>query len=387
MDSCALRDSEGRTQKMARRNAFLGAAALLLAVGVAGTAHAVQFGMKGTWKSNRGPQVIIPYVPGPPCAGVFCGDGPVTAAGLAPGAQVTVPAGRFFEQAGGLPAVPVPGPTVVQLSTQIEVEGPAFDAVFKGGPKTSRPANFAWCPGATPGLGTTNNPNCTTGKSTAAGANPGNGVRPGRIRYTAGTNQFGGVAQMLLSGGGVVSVYIGGPPGAQQILHNPFGGGATPNDQEAGGPYQNTGSVMLAAGDITIQTVTMAGQGKATTGGIITMPGTLAGMGGAETNYTTGFPFTTGKVQATNPTTAMGRGTTMLTLTGMDVATGMGGRNIVMVASALTKRIVANNTYMHLEAMNMTLTPFVVPSLSRGGYAAAAVLVLAAGYMLRRRLA
>lgn len=373
---------------MSRRRAFLGAGAVFLAFGMAGAAQAVQFGMKGTWQSKRGPQVVIPYVPGPPCKGVFCGDGPVNAAGLTPGAQVTVPAGRFFEKGGGLPAVPVPGPTVVQLSTMIEVEAPAFDAVFKGGPKTSRPATFAWCPGATPGKGTTNNPNCTTGKQTATGAKKGNGVRPGRIRYTKGPNQFGGVAQMLLSGGGVVSVYIGGPPGAQSILHNPFGGGATPNDQEAGGPYQNTGSVMLAAGDVTIQTMTVAGQGKATTGGIITAPNLPpAGMGGAETNYTTGFPFTTGKVQATNPTTAMGRGTTMLTLTGMDAATGMGGRNIVMVASALTKRTVANNTYMHLETMNMTLSPFVVPSMSRGGFAAGAVIVLAAGYMLRRRLA
>jgi hypothetical protein len=374
---------------MSRRDACLGAVALFLAIGMAGAAQAVQYGMKGTWKSNRGPQIYIPVLPGAPCAVgafLFCGDGPVTAAGLTPGAQVTLPAGRFNEMGGGVLA-PVPGPTVVQLTTMIDAKGPAFPAVLKAGPKTSRPVNFAWCPGATPGVGTTNNPNCTTGKATATGANPGNGVRPGRVRYTKTGSQFGGVAQALLKGGGSVGVFIGGTPMSQMILHNPFGGAATSNDQEAGGAYQNTGSVMLAAGDITIQTATVAGQGKATTGGVITMQGALAGMGGPETNYTTGFPFTTGKVQATNPTTGMGRGTTMLTLTGMDVATGMGGRNIVMVASALTKRIVAGTSYMHLDVMNMTLTPFAVPSMSRGGFAAAAVIVLAAGYMLRRRLA
>jgi hypothetical protein len=374
---------------MLRRVACLGAVAVLLTVGLVGSAQAVQYGMKGTWKSNRGPQIYIPVLPGPPCqmgAFLFCADGPVTAAGLTPGAQVTLPANRFYEMGGGVLA-PVPGPTVVQLTTMIEAMGPAFPAVFKGGPKTSRPANFAWCPGATQGLGTTNNPNCTTGKSTGAGANAGNGVRPGRIRYTKGPNQFGGVAQALLKGGGSVTVFIGGTPMSQMMLHNPFGGAATSNDQEAGGAYQNTGSVMLASGDITIQTVTMAGQGKATTGGVITMKGAAGGMGGPETNYTTGFPFTTGKVQATNPTTGMGRGTTMLTLTGMDAVTGMGGRNIVMVASAITKRIVAGTSYMHLDVMNLTLTPLVVPSLTRGGFAAAAVVVLAAGYMLRRRLA
>jgi hypothetical protein len=288
---------------------------------------------------------------------------------------------------GGGVLVPVPGPTVVQLTTMIEAKGPQSAAVFKAGPKGSRPANFKWCPGATPGVGTAMNPNCLTGKSTGAGAPPGSGVRPGRVRYTAGASQFGGVAQMLLTGGGEVTVFIGGTPMAQQMLHNPFGGGASANDQEAGGAYQNTGFVNLAAGDITLQTMTMGGLGKATTGGIITMMGAVVGAGGPETNYTTGFPFTTGKVQATNPTTGMGRGTTMLTLTGMDIMTGGGGRNIVMVASALTKRIVAGTTYMHLENMNMTLSPLAVPSMSRGAYALAALLVLAAGYALRRRLA
>jgi hypothetical protein len=353
---------------------------------VAGGAHAVQFGMKGTWKANRGPQIIIPVFAGPPCNGAFCGDGPVTAAGLTAGKQITLPKNRFFEQGGGV-LVPVPGPVVVQLTTMLDAQGPQTKAVFKAGPKVTRPANFAWCPGAVPGKGTTMNPACTTGKATATGAKKGNGVRPGRIRYTAGPNEFGGVAQMLLKGGGSVSYFIGGTPMAEQIIHNPFGGAGPAKPQQAGGAYQNISSVYLAPGNVTLQTMTVGGKGIATTGMVVTKMGPIVGMGGPETNYTTGFPFTTGKVQATNPTTQMGRGTTMLTLTGMDAMTGMGGRNIVLVASALTKQTRANATYMHLEVMNMTLTPFTVPSMSREGFAAAAVIVLVAGYVLRRRLA
>ena len=80
--------------------------------------------------------------------------------------------------------------------------------------------------------------------------------RPGIIRYTAGANQFGGTMQMLLIGSGSVSVVVGATGmGGAQILHNPFGGGGASNDQEAGGPFENTGTVMLNPGDITLQTM------------------------------------------------------------------------------------------------------------------------------------
>jgi hypothetical protein len=347
---------------------------------MASGSQAAQFQMSGTWKSNRGPQIIIPVFAGPPCNGAFCGMGQVTAAGLNAGQQLTVPAGRFHETGGGV-LVPVPGPTVVQLTTMLDAKGPQNNAIFKAGPKGSRPVDFAWCPTATKGMGKLN---CLNGHASASG---GSHFRPGRIRYTHGANQFGGIAQVLLKGGGEVTVFIGGTVMMQQMLHNPFGGASVFAAQQGGGAFQNLGMVNLAAGNITLQTMTVAGQGKATTGGVITMPGPIVGMGPAETNYSTGFPFTTGKVQATNPTTGNGRGTTMLTLTGMDIMTGMGGRNIVMVASAITKRIVAGTTYLHLENLNMTLQDVQIPSMSRGAYAVAALLVLAAGYALRRRIA
>ena len=370
-----------------RRSGLLGVLAVSVAMAMASGSQAAQYGMSGTWKSNRGPQIIIPVFAGPPCNGVFCGKGVVTAAGLNPGQQLTLPKDRFFESGGGV-LVPVPGPTVVQLTTMLDAKGPQNNAIFKAGPKGSRPDSFAWCPTATKGMGKLN---CLNGHASASG---GSHFRPGRIRYThacngntCGGNLFGGIAQVLLKGGGEVTVFIGGTKHMQQMLHNPFGGASVFAAQQGGGAFQNLGSVMLAAGNITLQTKTVAGQGKATTGGVITMPGPIVGMGPPETNYSTGFPFTTGTVRATNPTTGNGRGTTMLTLTGMDIMTGMGGRNIVMVASAITKRIIAGTTYLHLENLNMTLSPLEVPSMSRGVYAVAALLVLAAGYALRRRLA
>jgi hypothetical protein len=354
---------------MTRRDQCFGAFVLVVALAVASSASAGVFQMSGQWIQNRGPQVDIPVVPG-----FIPGMGPITATGSNP-ADFTVKPNRFVEVGNGA-LFPLPGITLIQLTTMLDAMGPEFAGMFFNGPKGSRPANFAWCPSATPGMGV--QPACPNG-----GFNAGIG-RPGIVRYTAGPNQFGGTMQMLLVGSGSVSV-LGGPAtgmGGQPILHNPFGGGGASNDQEAGGVFQNTGTVMLAAGDITLQTMGIPP-------GVITMPGPIIGMGPTEFNYTTGFPWTTGMVQGTNPTatTIAPPSGTMLTLTGMDSRTMLGAGNIVMVAGGLTKRQNAGTTFIHLDIVNMTTSPMTVPSMSRGAFAAAAVLVLAAGYVLRRRLA
>jgi hypothetical protein len=350
----------------------IGTLAFALTLVVAATAaNADSFVMapgSSTWVQNRGPTVDIPVVPG-----FIAGMGALNQTGVAPRA-ITLPINAFTEMGNGA-LFPLPGMTLVQLSTMLDASGPQSVAMFFKGPKASRVglANFAWCPSAVVGMGVLACPN--------GGFNAGIG-RPGIVRYTAGPNQFGGTAQMLLKGGGEVSVTAGATGnGGVLVLHNPFGGAGT-NDQEAGGPFQNIGTVMLAAGDITLQPVVPLG--------VITAPGPIVGMGPAEFNYTTGFPWTTGRVQVTNPTatTIAPPSGTMLTLTGMDARTAMGAGNIVMVAGALTKRQNAGTTYMHLDIINMTLVPGEVPSLSMGGYAAAAtLLLLAAGYMLRRRIA
>jgi hypothetical protein len=345
----------------------LGAIVLLIVL-AASTASAVVRQMSGRWLLNRGPTVDIPVNPG-----FIPGMGTVNeVAGPHPRA-LTIPLNRFNEVGGGA-LFPLPGVTLVQLSTMIDAMGPQSVGMFFGGPKGSRPANFNWCPNLVMGGGV--GPACPNGNF-----NQGIG-RPGIVRYTAGPNQYGGTMQLLLIGGGEVSVTVGATGmGGALILHNPFGGGGVSNDQEAGGPYKNTGTVALMAGDITLQTMGVPP-------GVITMPGPIVNMGPAELNVTTGFPWTTGRVQVTNPTatTIAPPSGTMLTLTGFD-SRGMGGGHIVMVSGNATKRTAANNTFMSLDVLDLTLDP-AVPAMSTGAFAtAAALVVLGAGYFLRRRLA
>jgi hypothetical protein len=352
---------------MTKRFRGLGAIVLLVAL-VASSASAVTRQMSGRWIQNRGPTVDIPVIPG-----FIPGMGTINEVTGPHPRALTIPVNRFSEVGGGA-LFPLPGATLVQLSTMLDAMGPQSVGMFFGGAKGSRPANFAWCPNLVMGGGV--GPACPNG-----GFNAGIG-RPGIVRYTAGPNQFGGTMQLLLVGSGEVSVVVGATGGGGAlILHNPFGGGGASNDQEAGGPYKNTGSVALMSGDITLQ----AG---GVPPGIITAPGPIVNMGPAELNLTTGFPWTTGRVQVTNPTatTIAPPSGTMLTLTGKDNR-GMGGGQVVLVAGATTKRTSAGTTYMHLDIVDMTLDPQ-VPALSAGGYAAGAALVLlAGGYFLRRRLA
>lgn len=353
---------------MTKRFRGLGAIVLLVALFVAGSASAVVRQMSGRWIMHRGPAVNIPVNPGfVPGMGTV-----IEGTGAAPRA-LTIPANRFNEVGGGA-LFPLPGATLIQLSTMLDEMGPQVAGMIFGGVKGSRPNNFAWCPNLVQGAGV--GPACPNGNFNA-------GIgRPGIVRYTAGPNQFGGTMQILLIGGGEVSVTDGTSGGMPVILHNPFGGAGGSVPQQAGGAYKNTGMVDLAAGPRTVQPVMPTG--------VIITPGPAAvpPLGMTEMNITTGFPWTTGKVEVQNPTAVSiaGPGGTMLTLTGKDNR-GMGGGHVVLVAGATTKRTITNNTYMHLDIVDMTLDPQ-VPALSAGGFAAAAALVLlAAGYFLRRRLA
>jgi len=352
---------------MIKRFQVLGTIVLLLVL-AASTASAVTRQMSGRWLLNRGPTVDIPVIPG-----FIPGMGTVNEVAGAHPRALTIPLARFSELGGGA-LFPLPGVTLVQLSTMIDAMGPQSVGMFFGGMKASRPNNFAWCPNLVMGGGL--GPACPNGN-----ANAGIG-RPGIVRYTAGPNIYGGTMQLLLIGGGEVSVTAGTDGmGGALILHNPFGGGGVSNDQEAGGPYKNTGTVALMAGDITLQV-------GGVPAGIVTMPGPVVAMGPAELNLTTGFPWTTGMVQVTNPTatTIAPPSGTMLTLTGFD-SRGMGGGHIVMVSGNATKRTAANNTFMSLDVLDLTLDA-AVPAMSTGAFAtAAALVVLGAGYFLRRRLA
>ena len=314
------------------------ALALALALAGAGSADARVFQMSGQWTPRRVSGTELPLNPG-----FVPGMGLVSATGSAP-ARLTLKPGRFAEEAPGV-VLPLAGQTLVQLSTMLDAMGPQESAMFGPGPKASRPASFVW--------------------AVPVGGAPTNDAT---VSYSAGPNQFGGTARMLLAGGGSVSLTVG--PSA--ILHGPFGFGSA-----VGAGYAAMASVMLPPGDITQQIPLPTG--------VVTMPGAVIGMGVADTLVSTGFPWTTGQVRVFVPAQSSSDTPSAVTLTGLDARTPLGAGNIVLVAGGLVRRSVADQFSAHVDVLDLTLAPLEVPSLSRAGVAAAVFVLLAAGYWLRRR--
>ncbi len=361
-------------------------AALVLVLG-AGLASAGQLRMSGQWLQRRGavniPLYIVALGPANPGAlGLAKPDIPgsgfvnVTVMGSGP-ATFTVPPNVFHLNTAR--AVPLQaalsnllgagnGGNVIQVTTQFSLNGPAASGVFKQTATTDRLApNFAYCPGAA------NNPSCAT---PAVGGN--DGTKPGRVRYTAGPNRFGGTMQMLITGGGEVAVSLGGSP--LRIRHDEIvGGGLAPQGQ--GGAYANTGSDVLQAADITTGATFTAN-------GLIGAPGTVTGMGTPDVDLNTGFPWTTGQVQVLVPggVTTMNAPTT-ITVTGSDKRTANGRGTITMVAGGLSHRLTSGLTFGNLDQVTLDIASSqLTPSLSPMGFVAlGSMLVLGGGYVLRRR--
>jgi hypothetical protein len=348
------------------RSLVLGAAGIAFALCFASSASAATLAMSGNWQQQRGVTTFIPLNG----AGIP-GGGNVTVTGASP-AAITLQPG-VFQGAGGV-AFPLPtNPTVIQVTTNFVFSGPQFPGQLFPGPKGSRPANFAWCPGATA------NPACTTPASTVTGQ----GTRNGLVRYAAGTNQFGGTMQMFLTGTGDLAIKVGshtcgGACAATPkplALHNFIGGGG--GTQAFGGPYGFVDIDALAGGPITAVL-------GSTPGGLITQPGPQVATGPPSTNVNTGFPWTTGMVTAQVTLVAQANPTTLVA-TGSDSRTPLGAGNITLVAGGITERG-SGAYYASLDTVSMTFTNATIPSLSRGGMALGVVLVvLGAGYGLRRR--
>jgi hypothetical protein len=339
---------------------------------LASTADARVFRMSGKWLQQRGVIAEIPLFGGIPNAKNGPGGGTfVSAMGSAP-ATLTVPAGAFTG-VNRLPAIALPGITLVQLSTQFSFFGPSAPEIFVAGPKLSRPANFTFCPGAAA------NPSCTTPQ--AGGAQ---GTFPGLVKYTAGAEQFGGTMQMLIAGmGGSVSVVVGLSP--TRIQHNPLGGGTGPAvPQEVGGAYGNTNTNLLVAGPITTGAVCATGP-CAGDNGVIIVPGVPDGTGGTSTNTITGFPWTTGMISAI-VTTKLPTTNSSLTGTGSDNRSALGAGNITLVAGGIARRRPSNANFPSIDTVTMTIRPQNLPTMSPGGLAAlATVILLGAGYASRKR--
>jgi len=373
----------------------VGAAALTLVPGPTGEASARKFRMSGSWEMRRGEAVFLPlqfYAPSPGTGtggpfqwpnGPVLGMGGVTATGSAP-ATLRVPRHRF----GGefTAKVPLAGPTLVQITTRLTPDGPVATAELAPG---GGPGSFTWCPG---------DPACLVGGGMLSTDPPqGAGPRNGRIVYRAGANQFGGAMQMLLSGRGVNSVVFDASP-VFMVGHTFFAYQA--GTQHTGGPYAFTAMTYDPRGIVTLPLV------PPTDSGLVTQPGpqccggtgtpfspyylpavTTTPMGfqaGAASTHT-GFPFTTGTVFV--QLTTGSAGDTFFTVMGSDMRTALGAGNITLVAGGLSllRRPEYSTGYASYGRVRMTLSA-PTPTLSPAGFAAATVLVLlAAGYALRRR--
>jgi hypothetical protein len=188
--------------------------------------------------------------------------------------------------------------------------------------------SFTWCPGA---------PGCVK---------PGSGAGNAKaiVKYQGGGNQFGGTMSYIITTG----------PNTSSLALNPAGSmGAAAflilagnGSQPTGRGYAQLGTDMLMTGpqfsmhmEMTV-TKPLAGMQKlftAVTNAVAPFP--------AATNFNYGFPWTTMRVVARNTGTALGnpmittltanKQGTMAASPARDVLTGMGGRNIQLVAGGI----------------------------------------------------
>jgi hypothetical protein len=187
--------------------------------------------------------------------------------------------------------------------------------------------------------------------------------------------------QMLISGTGGVSVGIGISP--TRIQHQPLGGGGGA-PQEVGGSFANTATNLLPAGPITTGAVCATGP-CAADGGLIVVPGVVAGTRTPSTNFITGFPWTTGMVSAI-VTTKLPETNSSLTGTGSDNRTALGLGNITLVAGGMAVRKPSNAAFPSLDTVTMQIKAQNLPSMSPMGLAAlAALIALGAGHAASRR--
>jgi hypothetical protein len=416
--------TELEEQHMTRRILKLGTGLLLgLALVAANTATARTLSMSGQWFQNRGPLVDIPNNGGPtgcsPLApsggeisdgcinnlkpingGIPAAAQAISVTGLSP-ANFSIVNNAAFSQVGG-PAnrgtVPVNGiPTVIQLASQFSLAGPALTTVMGGGGPASFQANawsndpqqiadgrlvknFTWCP---PGGA------CTGGIGTSLGA------YQAIVKYTEGANAFGGTMGMMLSNTAVVSIRVNTPaPSGPRVLHQIVGApGNPPSPQMGGGGYANARTITLNDGPlhlnytIPLPCTTGFGQEPAPAGcGIIGAQGPVIATLAGSMNKDWGFPWITGTVFVKNLGSTGPDSTTTFSIMGSDNRTGAGAGTITMVAGATTQRVESTNHFAALEVVTMTFAPAATPALSAPAILAlVSLMVLAGGYMVRRR--
>ena len=389
--------------------------ALALGLAIAAPADARKFQMSGTWIARTG-GIFVPlqfaltamgsggqlthvsmgdlgYALGFP-NGPIPGQGVVTGTGSAP-ATLRIPAHRFVEDAMTL--VPCGSCFFMQVTTNVGIDAPYAAATLAPG---GGPGSFTWC--------RTDAACVAGGGMLSTDPERARGLRSGRIVYRAGPNRFGGAMQLGLRRGGSRSRQLD----SLRIVHSAFVGvGSTLRAPAAGGPgapdapvtamrylprgfatqptmFPPMGSPILYPGP---KVTTMLGTTLVGTGPIFYLPGIAGPMGTPWGEIATayGFAHTTGTVFVQQ--TIGSNGDDFFTVMGSDARTALGAGNISLVAGGLTyaRDQVASTVGTPsgvFHKITLTLAP-PIPSLSpAGGAVAVALLVLAVGYALRRRL-
>ena len=318
-------------ESTAKRSAALLVGALLVFL-LAGAANAATFsvatgGSNLTWQTGSSVLPILGNLPptsgGTPAARWRPQGYPtIMGTGSSP-VSLTIPPGLISFAPAYPVQLPVPSlPSYVQFTTGLAAYAPAGgSATFKPGAKTSRPANFSWCPGAAA------NPACTTVLSGGS-----QGSISGIIKYTAGTAgpQFGGTMSVLNSG--IFSWYtvVATLPTYKVKLNNEGEGTGT---IAAGPGYSNFVSASAgSAGDKVFNSPPFVPTYYGAYS-IITDPGVPASTVPAASSIGWGMPFTTGTVYIKFPWYP----SPFVTITGMgqDNRTPAGVGNISMVAGGI----------------------------------------------------
>ena len=351
-------------------------AAVLLVIFFAGASTAATFsvatsGSNLTWQS--GASQILPVVGNlPPSYGgnpalQWRPNGYPTIMGTGTNPVSLTIGSQLINQSGYNVVLPVPSlPSYVQFTTGLGAKAPqpGSSAMFFPGAKTSRPANFSWCPGATA------NPACTTVLTGGS-----QGTRPGIVKYTAGANQFGGTMTVFVDGPFTWYSVVQTLPTYKVRFNNAQG---ETGPVAAGAAYSNYVQENPTQGDA-VHASPFPGTVPTTYGGrIITDPGPVVSTLPADGSYGWGFPFTTGMVYVKNPFYPGPYLT--ISATGYDNRTPAGFGNIQMVAGGL---LGSPSGFFIGQIVRFTMN---VPEPARVGMLASGVAFLAlVGYARRRR--
>lgn len=269
--------------------------------------------------------------------------------------------------------IPVFGnnPQVFQVKTAIPLVVPGQTAALHAGGRTGA-ATVTACPGdvVTP----VGNPACASGSA---------GTIPGRLTYTATSNQFGGPARATV--GGVADVALKAGVGA------PCAGGTNPNCLiifAIANPAPTAANGAPFASNQTTGAAPSPGlfRGNVTAGGLVTALLTPLGAGLPNPATSFGGPHTTGVLKVEQPA-ALG-GAETFTFSGNDGRAGPDGiGSLSLVSGSVSQRGVsgpnANRSWTNLTVGAVISSVPVMPAI--GAVVLAGLTALSGAWVMRRK--